>query len=150
MPSIADVEVVVHDLSATGLLIEAVVDLQIGDRLGVEIPGAGPAEAVVVWASGSFFGCEFARRIPKAALSAAALRSAPQAQLQPVNQPRPTPPQAQAEVMAQVAGNSLALPASELDEFSPRQKLLILLGLSVASWAGILLIGWLVMALAWR
>ena len=75
--SASDVDVVVHDLSVTGLLIEAPIDLSIGDRFTLELPGPGAVEAVVMWKSGQYFGCEFVRPIPNAALSAAALRSEP-------------------------------------------------------------------------
>ena len=63
----SDIEVIVHDLSVTGLLMEAAVDLHTGDQLVVDIPGAGPADAVVMWVSGNYFGCEFTQSIPKVA-----------------------------------------------------------------------------------
>jgi hypothetical protein len=153
--SAAEVDVVVHDLSVTGLLIEAAVDLQTGDRLGVEIPGAGAAEAVVVWRSGNYFGCEFSQRIPKVALSAAALRSAPEPQPLAPPRPRPTPPWQQAPRQDEAG----AAPSSENSDvrenhpanpLSPRRKLAILLGLSLGSWALIAVITWLVLAPAWR
>ena len=46
-----------------------------GERIDVEVPEAGLAEAKVVWSSGRFFGCKFKRPIPPAALSSAILRS---------------------------------------------------------------------------
>ena len=69
--------VVIHDLSLTGLLIETTADLTPGERLDVDIPQAGLTAARVVWSSGHFFGCEFNKPIPSAALSAAILRSRP-------------------------------------------------------------------------
>ena len=151
--SAADVEVVVHDLSVTGLLIEAAVDLQTGDRLGVEIPGAGAAEAVVMWRSGNYFGCEFSQRIPKAALSTAVLRSAPEPQ--PLSPPLPRPPWQPAPRQDEV-GAALSGPTSDprdaypVNALSPRRKLAVLLGLSLGSWAFIAVIMWLVLALMWR
>lgn len=71
----ADADVVIHDLSLTGLLIETSAGLAAGERIDVELPGAGPTEAKVVWSSGRFFGCRFKRPIPAAALSSAILRS---------------------------------------------------------------------------
>lgn len=68
-------EVVVHDLSATGLLIETRAKLRKNARIEVELPEVGGTVATVVWRSGDFFGCEFAKPIPKAALSAARLRN---------------------------------------------------------------------------
>jgi hypothetical protein len=72
-----DAQVVIHDLSLTGLLIETSAGLAAGERIDVEIPEAGPTEAKVVWNSGRFFGCKFRRPIPPAALSSAILRSPP-------------------------------------------------------------------------
>ena len=135
--AVPDVEVVVHDLSVTGLLIEAAVDLQIGDQLTVEIPGPGTVEAVVVWKSGLYFGCEFVRPIPKTAVSAAALRSMPAPRLSDdVVSPPPDLPS--------LAGDDLPE-----DELSPRGKLLTLLGLSLAAWATIAVVVWLILALVW-
>ena len=68
-------QVTIHDLSLTGLLIETSADLAAGERIDVEVPEAGMAEAKVVWSSGRFFGCKFKRPIPPAALSSAILRS---------------------------------------------------------------------------
>src|SRR5688500_1743644 len=60
-------QVTIHDLSLTGLLIETSADLAAGERIDVEVPEAGPAEAKVVWSSGRFYGCKFKRPIPSAA-----------------------------------------------------------------------------------
>ncbi len=69
--------VVIHDLSRTGLLLETSAELAAGERIDVELPEAGAAQAKVVWSSGRFFGCKFERPIPPAALSSAILRSPP-------------------------------------------------------------------------
>ena len=71
----ADADVVIHDLSRAGLLIETSAALAAGERIDVELPEAGPTEAKVVWSSGRFFGCRFKRPIRPAALSSAILRS---------------------------------------------------------------------------
>jgi len=68
--------VVIHDLSETGVLIETKVPLAPGEPLEIDIQEAGTAAATVVWNSGSFYGCQFERRLPKAAVSAAILRNA--------------------------------------------------------------------------
>ena len=68
-------QVTIHDLSLTGLLIETTAHLAAGERIDVDLPGSGLAEAKVVWSSGRFFGCRFKRPIPPAALSSAILRS---------------------------------------------------------------------------
>jgi len=68
-------EVVIHDLSTTGILIETEASLRKNARLELDLPEIGATVATVVWSSGDFFGCQFAKPIPKAALSAALLRN---------------------------------------------------------------------------
>ena len=133
--SASDVDVVVHDLSVTGLLIEAAIDLQIGDQFTVDIPGPGAVEAAVVWKSGQYFGCEFVRPIPKTALSAAALRSTPAAR--PSND------------VATPAADPALLSETELheDELSPRGKVLTLIALSLAGWVAIGFVVWAALGL---
>jgi hypothetical protein len=133
----SDVEVVVLDLSVTGLLIEAAVDLQTGDELTIAIPDSGAVDAVVVWKSGNYFGCEFATPIPNAALSAASLRSVPD--------PRPENNVA----LSPAQPVSTTENAYREDDLSPRGKLLALFGLSLAAWAVIALVVWLILALVW-
>jgi hypothetical protein len=65
----------IHDLSATGVLIESATQLAPFDELLVELPHAGSIAATVIWASGRFMGCQFHETISKAALSAALLRN---------------------------------------------------------------------------
>jgi transcriptional regulator with XRE-family HTH domain len=76
LPSGDASSVVIHDISATGLLIESPVPLAIDERISVELPHAGATSAKVVWLSGKLFGCQFLAPISAAALSAAQLRSA--------------------------------------------------------------------------
>jgi transcriptional regulator with XRE-family HTH domain len=68
--------VLVHNISATGLLLECPLPLAIDERIAVELPHAGPTWARVVWTSGSLFGCQFKTPISAATLSASQLRSA--------------------------------------------------------------------------
>ena len=65
----------VRNLSETGLLIESPDDLEVGDRVSLDLPVAGPAEARVIWARAPFYGCEFARPVSRAVVSAALLRT---------------------------------------------------------------------------
>lgn len=65
----------VRNLSETGLLIETADALAVGDRVSLELPVAGEVEARVIWARGRFYGCEFARPVERAVVSAALLRS---------------------------------------------------------------------------
>jgi PilZ domain len=74
--------VTIHDLSLTGALIETSAAMLVGASFEFELPHAGAVQAVVVWNSGEFYGCEFERPISSAALSAALLQSAPQASAQ--------------------------------------------------------------------
>lgn len=66
--------VMVHNVSATGLLLECSTGLEVGEALEVELPQAGPVFAEIVWGSGALFGCRFDEPISEAILSAAQLR----------------------------------------------------------------------------
>lgn len=66
--------VLVHNLSPTGLLLESEVKLSVGEKIEIDLPHAGATSAKVIWASGKLFGCQFDSSISAAALSAAQLR----------------------------------------------------------------------------
>jgi hypothetical protein len=68
-------EVLIHDLSSDGILVETSVSLRKGARLEVALPEVGATQAKVVWSSGDYYGCQFDKPLPKAALSAALLRN---------------------------------------------------------------------------
>ena len=68
-------EVVIHDLSPGGILVETGASLRKGARLEVELPEVGATQAKVVWSSGDYYGCQFDKPIPRAVLSAALLRN---------------------------------------------------------------------------
>jgi len=70
-------EILVHDLSTGGLLLETEVPMAIGETIEVVLPRTGPRKAEVVWTSGSFFGCRFFEPVPPAAVSASLLKAAP-------------------------------------------------------------------------
>ena len=80
-----DGEVLVHDISLGGMLVESFESLPIGTSLSVELPRLGPREAIVVWSSGSFYGCRFATPLPAGALSAALLKALPAPSLSPLD-----------------------------------------------------------------
>ena len=69
------VPLIIHDLSATGLLVQTGDGPSIGEKLHIELPDAGLHPAKVVWSSGSFVGCRFDQPLPQATISAALLRS---------------------------------------------------------------------------
>lgn len=77
-------EVLILDLSTTGLMIETAAPLAIGEMIEVELQEVGAIPARVIWQRDAYFGCEFLTRAPVAAVSAALLRSAP-------NKPRKMP-----------------------------------------------------------
>lgn len=72
----AGIEVLIHNISETGLLVESDVRLAVGERIEIELPHAGAIPARTIWASGRLFGCEFESPVSPATLSAAELRSA--------------------------------------------------------------------------
>ena len=73
----AAAQVTILDLSLSGALLETSIALTVGDVFEVELPHTGSVEAVVVWNSGEFYGCQFKQPISPAALSAALLQSTP-------------------------------------------------------------------------
>lgn len=70
-------EVLILDLSTTGLMLETSAPLSTGETIEVELPEAGPITARVIWRREAYYGCEFLTPAPVAAVSAALLRSAP-------------------------------------------------------------------------
>ncbi len=75
LPSGGTARVLVHNISATGLLLECQLSLAIDEAIEIDLPHAGAIRAKVIWASGNFFGCQFGSAVSPAALSAAQLRS---------------------------------------------------------------------------
>ncbi|WP_168453618.1 helix-turn-helix domain-containing protein [Sphingopyxis microcysteis] len=70
-----DLNVSVHNISATGLLLEGDAALAVDDRVDIDLPHAGVTRARVIWVSGSLYGCQFETPISSATLSAAQLRA---------------------------------------------------------------------------
>src|SRR6185437_8031019 len=69
----------VHDISPTGMLIETDADLSALDRLEIDLPENGTTNAIIAWNSGRYYGCEFSKPLSPAKVSAALLRSTPEA-----------------------------------------------------------------------
>lgn len=125
-PSGIQARVVVHDISRTGLLVETNAKLAVGEELQVVLPQAGDTNAVVLWSSGSFFGCQFTDAISPAAVSAAVLQSPPPT-AETTKPAEPSLPQWQA------AG------AEQPEHRYPlSNRLRIIAGLAVGSWSLIL------------
>jgi len=116
-------DVIIHDLSATGVLLQTTAKLETFDNLEVDLPEVGPTHAFVVWNSGEYFGCEFARPISRAAISAALLRN-PAA-----------PPEPQAIKHDGVLELEEEAPSSAL---SYSTKMRVIVGTSIVLWAIIL------------
>lgn len=70
-------ELLVLNLSETGLLVQSSAALKVGQPIEVDIPHAGQRAATVVWDNGQLFGCQFDQPISRAAVSAAQLQSIP-------------------------------------------------------------------------
>lgn len=70
------IAVQIHNISGTGLLFESDIKLAACDRIEIELPHAGGITAVVIWASGRLFGCQFEGPVSPATLSAVELKSA--------------------------------------------------------------------------
>ena len=70
-------KVLIHNLSRTGLLLEASANLNTGDIIEVHLPRMGATNATVVRCDGPWCGCQFEHPISQAAVSAALLRSEP-------------------------------------------------------------------------
>jgi len=75
-----EANVLVHNISATGLLLESRAALAAGAMLEIELPLAGACRAQVVWSSGALYGCRFDAPVSSAVLSAAQLRSVTEGQ----------------------------------------------------------------------
>jgi transcriptional regulator with XRE-family HTH domain len=71
----AEIEALVHNISATGMLVESKAPLEIGEVIEVNLPHSGKTATRVIWTSGDLAGCQFEMPISPATLSAAQLRS---------------------------------------------------------------------------
>ena len=68
-------DVLIHDLSETGVGFETSADLQVGDLLFVDPPFIGATEGRIVWREDAYYDCEFVAPAPKSTLSASLLQS---------------------------------------------------------------------------
>jgi transcriptional regulator with XRE-family HTH domain len=80
-------EVLILDLSTSGMLVQSNARLERAEKIEVELPGTGTRQAEVIWTGDSFFGCSFAEPIPPAAVSAALLKGLPGAEPTPAESP---------------------------------------------------------------
>jgi transcriptional regulator with XRE-family HTH domain len=83
LPDGQEANVTVHNISASGLLLETSIALAIGERLTLELPEAGAVEAAVIWRSERLYGCAFATSLGAGALAAAQLQGLPVSEASP-------------------------------------------------------------------
>lgn len=70
-------QLLIWDVSETGMQIQTLAKLGIGERLNVELPEAGSVEVEVRWRSKDRYGARFNAPISQAAISAIQLASPP-------------------------------------------------------------------------
>lgn len=70
------IDVLIHNISESGLLLESDAELGVGDRVEIDLPHTGEVAADIMWVSNRLAGCRFENPISSATLSAAQLRSA--------------------------------------------------------------------------
>ena len=67
-------QVTVHNISASGVLLETAAVLDVGETFAIDLPEAGERRAIVSWASAAFYGCQFEEPLSPAQVAAAQLR----------------------------------------------------------------------------
>lgn len=122
-------DVVIHDMSHTGLLLETTAFLAEKQPIDVELPELGLVRANVVWRSGRYVGCKFARPVSQAAVSAALLRN-------PIVSPERFQPLDEARAWEQLAGLCAEPEPEKGLSFGTRGRVIV--GASVLLWALIL------------
>lgn len=128
------VEIVVHDISATGMLIETSQELSTGETLILDLPERGATPATVAWNSGQYFGCQFELSIPAATISAALLRSSTLATTAPIG--------SGPDVFSlnSLMGETVEDEATDKDDrYSLRTRGLVIVAVCALSWT---LVGW--------
>lgn len=119
----------VSDLSRVGFLMNSATTMTVGEMIYVELPRLGRASARVAWVEGRLAGCRLVEPISSAAVSAALLRALPD------------------RVPLLAGGSPVELDRESVAELSSRQKLAVLLGLSLLGWAIVLEVGYAVIHL---
>jgi hypothetical protein len=109
-------EVLVHDISTTGMLLATSAKFEPFEEIEVELPHAGVVKARVVRTTSGLFGCQFLEPISKAAVSAALLRSPASPERQPL------------------ASSAPPRSAMARGEFSFGTKLGLIIGISLLLW----------------
>lgn len=76
VPRTGETEVLVHNISQLGMVLETDEPFAIGDPINIKLPQSGGARARVAWTSGPLIGFDFDRPISRVTLDAARLRGA--------------------------------------------------------------------------
>lgn len=76
VPRTGETEVLVHNISELGLVLETDEPFEIGDSIDIKLPQSGAARARVAWTSGHLIGFDFDLPISRISLGAARLRDA--------------------------------------------------------------------------
>jgi hypothetical protein len=125
-------EVIIHDLSSSGMLIETAAKLAPFDGLEIELPQAGIRQALVVWSSGPYYGCEFQERLSQAVISAARLRSAPI--VSPEEAPPPSPAITRSAAQEQTLEDPGTSGAIDEERASVTVRLRVIFGSAILLW----------------
>ena len=75
LPGGVEANVIIHNISAAGLLLETDLPLREGEALLLDLPEVGAVPAIIVWQSGNLYGCAFEQALAPATLAAVQLRS---------------------------------------------------------------------------
>lgn len=126
LPHGPGIDVVVHDLSLTGLLLETWANLSVGTQIEVDLPEASNTKAKVVWSTGHYFGCQFHVPIASSVLSAAILKN-----------PVGATGRGQAVAPAQITRTPSR--SDDGEGFSLGARMRIIIALAALLWAAILL-----------
>ena len=76
VPRNGETEVLVHNISELGLVLETDVQFAIGDPIDIKLPHSGATRARAAWTSGRLIGFDFDMPISRITLGAARLRDA--------------------------------------------------------------------------
>ena len=133
--------VTILDFSCTGMLIETAAELVPFDGFQIDLPEVGFRQAVIIWNSGQYYGCELNEPVPQAAISAALLRSTPAV---PMDQlPLPMEPAARQSIATDVAETAALEDPQTYETFEDDKapltvRLRVIFGSAIALWSLIL------------
>ena len=83
LPGGLEANVIIHNISKSGLLLETELALSLDERLVLDLPEVGAVRAVIVWQSGFLFGCAFEKEIDQSAFAGSSART-PRRQTEPL------------------------------------------------------------------